>query len=201
MKISDLSIEVGVTDAAIKKRLSRAKISYNSKEDLSEETIQFLRGAFKIESDNEPIVILAKPTKVNGSKPKAKVVKYKKILKDLLPRLPLPMLGLPASYGVYYFSSHFLPTGMAIVEGAGFELIYIGLSVKELSGHKLDLAHKVMIAAVIVSVIYNSIAGFIHFNPEVMKQVPIIWKVALSIIHGAPLAILGYFIARLTLHK
>jgi len=44
--------------------------------------------------------------------------------RGILARLPLPMLALAASYGVYEFARLFVPMWVALVQAAAFELTY-----------------------------------------------------------------------------
>ena len=128
------------------------------------------------------------------------VVKWGKII---LPYLALIALGLSASYGVFQFSLLYVPVAMAYVTAAAFELTYIGLAVvpladKESKGKAVWVAQ----AAVLVSVAYNVISGFMHRNPVA----PTSWdrwgvEIALSLIHGLPLASVGYLLSTLILHN
>lgn len=120
--------------------------------------------------------------------------------------LPLPMLGLAASFGVYFFSTRFVPEWVAIGEAMAFELTYIGLAAsRAISGAKYKRARWVSMAAVGVSVIYNTLAAALHLHPEVMDILkptqngfwPGVGFWVVSMLHGAPLAILGFFISEL----
>lgn len=131
--------------------------------------------------------------------------------KVILPVLPLPMLGLAASYGVYYFALQFAPQFVAIGEAAAFELTYIGLAaMKNLTDRQAVVARRVSLGAVAVSVIYNTFAGVIHFRPDILTDLvgeggflnidpALLWIVA--IIHGSPMAILAFFVADLIFHQ
>jgi hypothetical protein len=120
--------------------------------------------------------------------------------------LPLPMLGLAASFGVYFFSKRFVPEWVAIGEAMAFELTYIGLAAsRAISGAKYERARWVSMAAVAVSVIYNTLAAALHLHPEVLDILkptqngfwPGVGFWVVSMLHGAPLAILGFFISEL----
>lgn len=130
--------------------------------------------------------------------------------KKVLPVLPLPMLGLAASWGVYHFSAHFVPPIVAIAECAGFELVYVGLAfTKSLREDLRKRVLKVSLSAVAVSVVYNSISAALYAKTEgdmsesikIVQSLPafLFWMGA--ILHGAPLAVLGFFVADLQLHK
>lgn len=120
--------------------------------------------------------------------------------------LPLPMLGLAASFGVYFFSMRFVPEWVAIGEAMAFELTYIGLTAsRAISGAKYKRARWVSMAAVAVSVIYNTLAAALHLHPEVLDILkptengfwPGVGFWVVAMLHGAPLAILGFFISEL----
>lgn len=142
--------------------------------------------------------------------------------------LPLPMLGLAASYGVYFFASYFVPQAVAIGEAAAFELTYIGIaSLKDLSPNNKRRALRIAYYAVFVSVVYNTLAGALHLNPEILQGlqgtitwieelgqdgqalgtyqasniggVILFWVIAL--VHGVPPATLAYQVADLHIHK
>lgn len=118
-----------------------------------------------------------------------------------LARLPLPMLALAASYGVYSFAQLFVPLGIAIIQAAAFELTYIGLAVtRDLSGDDRRRATTISIGAVVASIIYNTLAGWFHRQPALLDQAsPIAWLM-FAILHGAPLAWVAYLVADLLLH-
>ncbi|NJK82000.1 MAG: hypothetical protein HC914_19935 [Chloroflexaceae bacterium] len=115
-----------------------------------------------------------------------------------LARLPLPMLALAASYGVYQFSLLFVPVWIALATAAAFELTYVALATTE----TVDMrrAKAIAIAAVLVSIVYNTLAGFFHRNPAMLVDLSIIWEWTLAILHGLPLALVAYNVASLLLH-
>jgi len=116
----------------------------------------------------------------------------------LFQMLPLPMLGLAASYGVYFFASQFVPIYIAVIEACAFELTYIGLaSMKGLNKERRSYARKVSVGAVVVSIIYNTISAAMHQDPNLLDNLNWFWFWVLSVLHGAPLALLGYFMADL----
>jgi hypothetical protein len=115
--------------------------------------------------------------------------------------LPLPMLGLAASYGVYVFAVQFAPDFVAIGEAGAFELIYISLAVfKKLNKGQRKKAMRVSVGAVGVSVIYNVIASMIHFDPVWISTLGSGWIWLLCFIHGVPMAVLAFFVADLRFH-
>lgn len=120
----------------------------------------------------------------------------------LLSRLPLPMLALAASWGVYSFAAAYVPQWVAIVQAAAFELTYIGLAVtRDLSGAQRRRATAISIGAVAASVLYNSIDGYFARNPAALAGLPW-WAEAIgAVLHGAPLAIVAYLVADLLLHS
>lgn len=121
--------------------------------------------------------------------------------RDLLARLPLPMLALAASYGVYSFALEFVPQWVAIVQAASFELVYIGLAVARLSVEQRTRAKAISIGAVIVSVGYNSLDGLFHRRSSLLENTPLWGDIVLSLLHGVPLAVLAYLVADLLLHQ
>lgn len=116
-------------------------------------------------------------------------------------RLPLPLLGLAASYGVYRFALVFVPMWVAIVTASSFEFVYIGLAVYDKFGAKERReALYVSLAAVVTSILYNVLDGFFHRRPELLSGLPWWGDLALSLVHGAPLAILAFLVSRLVMH-
>lgn len=116
-------------------------------------------------------------------------------------RLPLPMLALAASYGVFRFSSFFAPSIVAIIQAAAFELTYIGLSaMKDLTPDARRRAQWISGGAVVVSIVYNSLAGAFERNPEWLASMPVWAEWTLAIMHGLPLALVAYLVADLVLH-
>lgn len=118
----------------------------------------------------------------------------------VLAHLPLPMLALAASYGVYTFNLLFVPTWVAITSAAAFELTYIGLAVTTLHASNTTRATMISASAVAVSIIYNSLAALFHRAPYLLELG--LWvDIPLAILHGLPLALVAYFVADLLLHS
>ena len=107
----------------------------------------------------------------------------------ILARLPLPMLALAASYGVFSFAQLFVPLGVAIIQAAAFELTYIGLAVtQDLSATTRKRATAISVGAVVASIVYNTLSGWFHRQPQLLENAsPIAWLM-FAILHGAPLA-------------
>lgn len=114
------------------------------------------------------------------------------------PRLPLPMLALAASYGVYSFNALFVPAWVALVSAAAFELTYVALAVVETRDRRR--ATLIALAAVVVSVLYNTLAGLFHVRPALLAARPLWADVLLAVLHGLPLAVVAYNVAVLLLH-
>lgn len=122
--------------------------------------------------------------------------------RGMFARLPLPMLALAASYGVARFALFFVPLTVALIEAAAFEVTYIGLaSQRNLSAGGRRRATYISIGAVAVSIIYNSMSSFFDRNPEALASMPVYGEIILSVLHGAPLALVAYLVADLLLHN
>jgi len=122
--------------------------------------------------------------------------------RSLLARLPLPMLALAASYGVYSFALLFVPPWVAVVQAAAFELTYVGLAVTQgLDVPQRKRATHISIGAVAASIIYNTLAGWFHAQPQLLLDANAIAWLCLAILHGAPLAWVAYLVADLLLHS
>lgn len=122
--------------------------------------------------------------------------------RGLIARLALVLLAASAAYGVYAFSELFTPWPVAALTAISFEACYIGLAcLPQLSERQRREANRIAIWAVIVSVSYNSIAAVAHLSPTSFDKIPgwAVW--ALSILHGLPLALTGYFLSNLLLHS
>jgi len=121
--------------------------------------------------------------------------------RNLLARLPLPMLALAASYGVYSFAALFVPFWVAVVQAAAFELTYIGLAVVQgLDNAGRRRATLISVGAVVTSVLYNTLAGLFHRNTELLASLPFWGECLLAVLHGAPLAWVAYLVSDLLLH-
>lgn len=119
----------------------------------------------------------------------------------ILASLALITLALSASYGVYTFQILFVPTWVAVVSAASFELTYIGLAFAQLSPASRQRAMVISLAAVSVSILYNGISAFFRLAPLALDTS--IWYVAavLAALHGLPLALVAYFVADLIIHQ
>jgi hypothetical protein len=121
--------------------------------------------------------------------------------RGLLARLPLPMLALAASYGVYSFALLFVPAWVAIVQAAAFELTYVGLAVTQgLDVPQRKRATGISVGAVVASIVYNTLAGWFYVQPQLLVDATAIAWLCLAILHGAPLAWVAYLVADLLLH-
>lgn len=122
--------------------------------------------------------------------------------RTILGRLPLPMLALAASYGVYRFALLFVPEWVAFVQAAAFETTYIGLAVtRTLDAAGRRRATAISLGAVTASIIYNTLAGWFHAQPQILVDTsPIAW-LCLAVLHGAPLAWVAFLVASLLLHQ
>jgi len=121
--------------------------------------------------------------------------------RTILARLPLPMLALAASYGVWSFNLLFVPWWVAFVSAAAFELVYVGLSVEDHAIHNRRRASWIAVSAVAVSVLYNVASGLFHRRPELLEAPPLWLDALLAVMHGLPLAVVAYAVASLLLHK
>jgi hypothetical protein len=118
----------------------------------------------------------------------------------VLSRAPLPMLALAASHGVYSYNLLFVPVWVALVSAAAFELTYCGLSVVTLTADQQPRARRIAASAVVVSVIYNTLAGLFQRRPDLLTDLPLALDIILAILHGLPLAMVAYSVAHLLLH-
>jgi hypothetical protein len=122
--------------------------------------------------------------------------------RGVLARLPLPMLALAASYGVYSFALLFVPPIVAGVQAAAFELTYIGLAVTQsLDGAQRKRATTISIGAVVASIVYNTLAGWFHRQPDLLTAGGDLAWLMFAILHGAPLAWVAYLVSDLLLHS
>ena len=119
----------------------------------------------------------------------------------ILATLPLPMLALAASYGVYEYSRLFVPAWVALAQAAAFEMTYLGLAVVQVQHDQRHRARLISLGAVVVSVSYNTLAGLFHREPALLAAAPLWANVILSLLHGAPLAWLAFLVADLLLHR
>jgi hypothetical protein len=128
-------------------------------------------------------------------------VKYLHHWRAILATMPLPMLALAASYGVFSFALRFVPLWVAIIQASAFEATYIGLAVVRVGDAQRRRARAISIGAVVVSVAYNSLAGLFHRQPELLLGLPFLAECGLAILHGAPLAWVAFLVSDLLLHQ
>jgi predicted PurR-regulated permease PerM len=112
--------------------------------------------------------------------------------------LPIALLALSASYGIYSFSLLFVPWYIAGITALAFELTYCTLVFIDSSK-----ARPVSIMAVIVSVLWNVGHSLFVLYPASLDIVhSSLWfSFTLSAIHGIPLATLAYLVADVSLHS
>lgn len=121
--------------------------------------------------------------------------------RPVLAALPLPMLALAASYGVYSYALLFVPTWVAVVQASAFEMTYVGLSVLRVGDAQRRRARLISGGAVVVSIIYNSLAGLFHRAPGLLDALPMWGETVLAVLHGLPLALVAFLVADLLLHQ
>ena len=199
MNINQIATVEGVSIDAIKKRIKRL---LEKDKDLSEKFPDFKPS---VEEDlPEEILKLIHKSKTEskdpGKEPKKKKSKSNQLtIREILPIIPLPMLGLAASWGVYHFAKQFAPVPVAVVECTAFEFVYIGLAFAKLNDKQRKRANWISIGAVVVSVIYNVLSGAMFQKIDLFVDPTWIW--IMSIIHGMPIAVLAYFVADLSIHS
>lgn len=116
-----------------------------------------------------------------------------------LTRAPLPLLALSAAWGVWQFQALFVPWFVAALSAAAFEAVYVALAVTETRDSRR--ASAISVAAVAVSVIYNTLSSLFAIRPALLVARPLWADVTLAVLHGAPLAIVAYAVADLLLHQ
>lgn len=120
--------------------------------------------------------------------------------REWIGRASLPMLALPASWGVYQFQLIFVgaDTYIAVLSALAFELVYIGMAVSPTRQTRRAMA--ISVAAVVVSAVYNTLAAAFHLAPALLADVNLAGVALLALLHGAPLAVLAYAVASHLLH-
>lgn len=205
--INDIAPTIGLQPDSLKKRLSRNGQKFGLNDPLPLEVVSDILGEHPPAPSIEKKPIQDKPKKLDRKKPDTQPDKKNIPWTKILASLPLPMLGLAASYGVFAFASFFTPAWVAIGEAAAFELTYIGLTaLTGLSEQEQRRAALVAQGAVFVSVVYNTLAGIMHMAPGWFVQdgkivLDTFWIWSMGVLHGAPLALLAYQVALLLVHR
>lgn len=130
--------------------------------------------------------------------------RFWQVVRDVVARASLPVLALAASYGVYSFSSRFVPEFFAWVTAGAFESVYLGLAVaRNLDERQRVKARWISGGAVAVSVSFNWTSGVLDTLPadQGFKSLDFWLKFGLAALHGLPMAVLGFFVADLLLHS
>lgn len=111
--------------------------------------------------------------------------------------LPIALLALSASYGIYSFSLLFVPWYIAGITALAFELTYCTLVFIDSAKVK-----PVSIMAVIVSVLWNVGHSMFVLYPASVEMIynSLLLSFVISVIHGLPLATLAYLVAEVSLH-
>lgn len=122
-------------------------------------------------------------------------------LNNIAAIVALLLLAATASFGVYEFQLLFVPKIVAIASAASFEATYIGLALATLTQTSKKRAAIISLAAVAVSITYNSLSALFHLNPALLEQKHIMLDIVLAILHGLPLALVAYFVADLIIHQ
>jgi hypothetical protein len=95
-----------------------------------------------------------------------------------------------------------VPDVVAVVQAAAFELTYIGLAVtRSLDATQRKRATMISVGAVVASIVYNTLAGWFHRQPQLLSGGDDISWLMFAILHGAPLAWVAYLVADLLLHS
>lgn len=194
--IKELAAKRGIQPASIQKKFKRKGWgSYGVDDILPDDVLKLFLDNEK-EAPTKPPIDESKPVE---AKPKKK--KENKILK-IIPFLPLPMLGLAASYGVYFFAINFVPFPFALIEASAFEFVYIGLACLPRLDKKLrKRALLISLGAVLISAAYNTMAAAIHMDACLLQDLKPAYFWGISLLHGVPLAVLSFGMADLIIHK
>lgn len=115
--------------------------------------------------------------------------------------IALLLLAFTASYGVYTFQLLFVPWYIALASAASFEATYIGLALALITTANRKRAAIISIAAVVVSITYNSVSALFHLDPTLLQQTTLWLNSMLAILHGMPLALVAYCVADLIIHQ
>lgn len=202
--IKTLAVKKGVKPESLQRQLKRKTGRHWPLETpLPADFLEILSGGAQPKKENPLPVPVPKPAPQATIKAVQKPVGFRRIA----PLIPLPLLGIPASYGVYHFALQFAPMAVAVIEACAFEATYIGLAAATTLGDRQKArARAVSIGAVWVSVLYNSISGALFVRPTLFTDLienqggaVIFW--ALSILHGAPLAVLAFLISDLHINE
>lgn len=213
----------GVTIAAIKKRLQRAALAnpgenftttFQPGDEIPENILSVLqkRSASGPKPVAEPLIDHQPEPGHNGTLTQAKaprprqqkaaaqekpVSSARSFLSSVTLSAVLPVMGIPAAYGVYQYVSYFSPGWVSAVYCTGFELVYISVSLqRDLTADTLRKAQALSIAAFLLSVIYNVFADIIRveFGGNIMNCD--YWlRILLYILHGAAAPIISYYYA------
>lgn len=108
--------------------------------------------------------------------------------------LSVPLLAVPSAVGVYMFLEPLSGWAAAGMAAAGFELLYIGVNVLNLSQRIQAYARNVALAAVATAILMNTLS---HYGSIAVWDSKL---AVISIIASAPLAGLAYAVSVL-LHK
>lgn len=119
-------------------------------------------------------------------------------LAEAMGRLTLPLLALPAAYGVGAFQRLFVPDVVAAINAAAFEFVYISIAL--LPNLDRRRAGWVAVGSVAVSVLNNALSGWFATAP-VIGLLNLEHWLLLAILHGAPLAIIAYLFAELLMDR
>lgn len=206
---------------SVKKRLERAGHPHGLNDDLSQKATALLTEWYGLPAPGNqakppvpaPDPKPPKPPKADPKPAKAKPKPDPQINHEreketesrtavVMATMPLAMLGLAASFGVYHFAQNFVPMPFAIAEAAAFEVTYISLArLRFLSTAQKQQAERVAMGAVFVSVVYNSLSAWSYINPTLFNSLDWSIQLILSITHGLPIAILAYQVSRLNIEK
>lgn len=197
---------------SIKKRLERAGAPHGLNDNLSKEAVELLKEWYGLRppgnQPNQPKP--DPPTRPSPPKPKPKpqpkhIPEHKETESRtavFMATMPLAMLGLAASFGVYHFAQNFVPMPFAVAEAAAFEITYISLArLRFLSTGQRQQAERVAMGAVFVSVVYNSLSAWSYINPGLFDGLDWPVQLVLSVTHGLPIAILAYQVSRLNIER
>lgn len=214
MTVQQISTSKGLQPASVKKAIRRAfeagRIAeIPDWENLPDNVVKLFPMNGKIQSPaHQPDPVTAPPITAAEKRPAPKMVHQTKWFR-VFSALPLVMLGISASYGVFHFATHFIPVWVAVVEAMAFEATYIRLGlISALNEKEKDLATRVSLGAVAVSVLYNTIAGAMVVYPELLVDLTptgggwwsfLFWVVCS--LHGAPLAVLAYNVSKLQIEQ
>ena len=192
--IKSLALEQGKAPATVKRLLSRRGFKIGINDPLPSKAIDLIKPEKAVQN---------RDMRGEQRSHRAKESDKASLLFRTLPVLSLLSCGIMCACGGYDFLKYFAgsESWVPLIGAGGMVSVYVSISgMKELSGKTLEMALRLSLAAMWLSIVFN-VTSVAMFAPAQMQEMNFFLFWGLCILRGAPFSIMCYHMANFIMTK